>query len=125
MRLEQIPPSTIRYSQRTAGGNGRAARLRLSLANGWNGPPINAVRTVDGITTLDNTRVVIACELGLEAIPVNVWTPFEPLPESMVGRFGDALTWGQALAHRLSNQRPRLGPTGTASRPILPEEFRS
>ena len=39
---------------------------------GWNGDPVDVVRTPDGLTTIDNTRVAVAQELGLPEIPVNI-----------------------------------------------------
>ena len=88
---------------------------------GWAGDPVDAVRTPDGITTIDNTRVAVARELGIKEIPVRVHAPNEPLPPDMIGRFGDAKTWGEALAQRTGNQRPPLPPTGTPDAPRMPK----
>ena len=90
------------------------------MRNGWNGPAVDAVRTPDGIVTIDNTRIAIARELGIPEVPVKIHLPSDPLPESMLGRFGDAKTWGEALLHRTGGQRPPLGPTGTPTIPRLP-----
>jgi filamentous hemagglutinin len=87
---------------------------------GWAGDPVDAVRTPDGITTIDNTCVAVARELGIREIPVRVHAPTDPLPPEMIGRFGDARTWGEALLHRTSNQRPPLPPTGTLDAPRMP-----
>ena len=57
-------PNDIRFSQNSAGGSGRAAQLRESMRNGWNGPAVDAVETLDGIVTIDNTRIAIARELA-------------------------------------------------------------
>ena len=88
--------------------------------HGWAGDPVDAVLTPDGITTIDNTRVAVAQELGIPRIPVNVHAADEALPADMIGRFGRARTWGDALIHRTSRQRPPLGPTGTSVRPRMP-----
>ena len=90
--------------------------------SGWNGPPIDAVRTPTGIVAIDNTRVALAQELGLDRIPVRVWDPSDPLPQSMldIERFGPAKTWGEALAYRTARQVPPLDSAGTPLRPTLP-----
>jgi hypothetical protein len=119
--VENHNPANIRFSQNTAGGRGRADVLRQSMGErGWAGDPVDAVRTADGITTIDNTRVAVARELGIQEIPVRVHAPSEPLPPDMIGRFGDARTWGEALAQRTANQRPPLPPTGTPDAPRMP-----
>ncbi len=115
-------PEQIRFSQNSAGGRGRAAQLRESMTNkGWNGPAVDAVNTSKGVVTIDNTRIAIARELGITDIPVNVRSPSDPLPKSMLGRFGNARTWGEALHYRTSNQRPPLPATGTLASPRLPK----
>ena len=119
-RFARINPSDIRFSQSTAGGNGRAARLRESIRNGWNGPAVSGVQTTDGIVTIDNTRIAIAREFGLSEVPVMVRQLSDPLPDSMIGRFGDARTWGEALQFRTGHQIPPLTPTGTSNPPRLP-----
>ena len=90
------------------------------MANGWNGAAINAVETPNGITTIDNTRIAVATELNIPQVPVMVWQTSGPLPPSMLGRFGDAKTWGEALQFRTGNQRPPLPATGTPTPPRLP-----
>ena len=118
-----LSPSELRFSQRTAGGGGGVQELRPSMAGrGWDGPPIDAVRTPEGIVTIDNTRVALAQELGITRIPVRVWNLSDPLPQAMIerGRFGLSRTWGEALAYRAGRQRPPLDPTGTTQRPRLP-----
>jgi RHS repeat-associated protein len=117
-----VSPASLRYTQRTAGGMGRADTIRQSMgANGWAGPPIDVVRTSEGLVTLDHTRAVVAQELGIQRIPVRVHLPAEPLPPEMVGRFGPGVrTWGDAAAQRAARQRPPLPPTGTSTPPRLP-----
>lgn len=110
-------------SQRTAGGNGRAATLRQSmLSKGYNGPPIDVVRFPHGNVTLDHTRAAIALEQGITRIPATIRMPNEFLPKDMNGRFGNAKTWGEAVIHRTSNQRPPLSPQGTIIPPRLPRQ---
>lgn len=72
------------------------------------------------IVTIDNTRIAIARELGIKEVPVKTRQMSDPLPESMLGRFGNARTWGEALLHWTGNQRPPLPPTGTPDIPRLP-----
>lgn len=127
--VEQLDPNDVRFSQNTAGGRGRADALRKSMGeNGWQGDPVDGVRTPDGVTTIDNTRVAVAREQGIESIPVRVHEPGEPLPPDMQpgpdgtgGRFGSAKTWGEALANRTANQKPPLPPTGTDQPPRMPK----
>jgi hypothetical protein len=118
----KLDPNDIRFSQNTAGGRGRgrASQLRDSMKDGWNGPAVDAIRTPDGITTIDNTRIAVARELGIPEVPVKVRLPSDPLPKSMLGCFGDANTWGEALLHRTGRQRPPLGPTGSPMIPRIP-----
>ncbi|GHU01930.1 hypothetical protein FACS1894154_11890 [Betaproteobacteria bacterium] len=119
--LININPAELRWTQRTAGGNGRADVLRESIGtNGYSGAPIDIVRTVDGPVTVDHTRAAIALEQGITSIPATVHLSSEALPSSMIGRFGSATTWGEAAAYRAANQRPPLPPTGTTTPPKLP-----
>jgi hypothetical protein len=119
--IQNINPADLHWTQRTAGGRGRAADLRESMvAGGWDGPPIDVVQTSDGLVTVDHTRAVIALELNMESIPARIHLPSDPLPSSMSGRFGSSTTWGEAIAYRAANQRPPLPPTGTTTIPRLP-----
>jgi hypothetical protein len=119
--ISSINPSQLRWTQRTAGGRGRADVLRRSMAErGYDGAPIDVVSTADGLVTVDHTRAAVALELGIEQIPARIHLPDELLPSDMVGRFGSARTWGEAAAHRAANQRPPLPPTGTTDPPRLP-----
>jgi RHS repeat-associated protein len=123
-----INPGTLRWTQRTAGGRGRAAQLRQSmLEKGWDGPPIDVVETADGLVTVDHTRAAIALELGMDRIPARIHQPDEPLPVDMIrrARFKAAdgtvaKTWGEAIAIRAGRQRPPLPSTGTEQVPRLP-----
>lgn len=112
--VRTVPPESLRFSQTRAGGNGRADVLRESLRRyGWRGEPVDVVETPGGwLTSIDNTRVAVARELGLDAIPVRVHAMTDPLPESMLAnqRFGpDARTWGDALRHRTGRQSRQNG----------------
>ncbi|MCE9573645.1 MAG: hypothetical protein K8W52_10855, partial [Deltaproteobacteria bacterium] len=120
--LEMVSPAALRWTQRTAGGNGRAAAIRESMATrGYVGDPIDVVRTADGIATVDHTRAAVALELGIKSIPARVHLPGDALPATMTGRFGSSTTWGQAVAFRVSRQKPPLPPTGTLTPPRLPK----
>ncbi len=88
MSKRLVDPDTLRFSQRTAGGNGRAITLRESMrVHGWDGPPIDVVETEGGLATIDNTRVAVAQELGLKEIPTSVHALNEALPDLMRTRF--------------------------------------
>ena len=119
-RFARVDPNDIRFSQTTAGGRGRAAQLRESMRNGWNGPAVDAVETPQGLVTIDNTRIAVARELGIGEVPVKVRLPSDPLPPSMLGRFGDSRTWGEALQFRTGRQRPPLSTSGTLDPPRMP-----
>lgn len=78
----------IWFSQRTAGWLNRAQRTRASMeANGFiyePDNPINVVRVSPTRTTIDNTRVAVAQELGISLIVVRVNEIDEALPEQMI-----------------------------------------
>ena len=119
-----VNPAELRWTQTTAGGNGRADVLRQSIAeNGYVGPPIDVVKTADGLVTVDHTRAAVALEQGIKSIPATLHLPTDPLPPSMIGRFGNATTWGEAAAYRAARQRPPLPPTGTPIPPKLPPQI--
>ena len=115
-----VNPAALKFSQTTAGGNGRADALRKSMSqNGWSGPAIDVVQTSSGsLVTIDNTRVVIARELGMTKIPANIRRADELLPEGMADRFPGAKTWGDALEQRTS--RNGLGGNGSSDTPKTP-----
>lgn len=117
----KVVSAELRFSQTTAGGGGKYERLVASMRkSGWQGAPIDVVKTGDGLTTIDNTRVLAAQDAGLTRIPAAVHDADEALPASMDGRFGDSKTWGEALEYRTSRQNPPLPTTGTARRPNVP-----
>lgn len=120
--IVQVNPSRLRYTQRTAGGEGRADELRQSMGERGYDPsePIDVVQTLQGYTTVDNTRPAVAHELGIESIPARVHAPSDPLPPGDARRFGGASTWGEAAAYRASTQRPPLPRTGSPNLPRLP-----
>jgi hypothetical protein len=118
---QMLAPGSLRFSQVSAGSGGKYDAIASSMrSTGWNGPPIDAVQTSAGVTTIDNTRVVAAQAAGLKSIPVTVHDASEPLPSDMAGRFGTATTWGEALNYRTASQSPPLPPTGTATPPRIP-----
>jgi hypothetical protein len=133
-----LRPETLRFSQRTAGatdaewtnGLSRADALRQSMRqSGWQDEPVDAVLLSEGPVLVDNTRVAVAREVGLNRVPVRLHAADEPLPESMLRgpngrpRFGpEARTWGDAVTYRTSRQHPPLPPEGTLEAPRLPTE---
>jgi hypothetical protein len=120
-KIIDVAPADLRWTQRTAGGGGRAEPIRQSMSeNGYKGPPIDVIQMADGIVTVDHTRAVVALELGIPTIPATLHLPGDPLPASMLGRFGAARTWGEAAAYRALTQRPPLPSIGTTTPPKLP-----
>lgn len=77
--------------------------------NGWAGDPIDVVQMPDeGLTSVDNTRVVAADETGID-VQATIHAFDEPLPEDQVGRFttrrgGVPSTWGDAVMNRIGGQ---------------------
>jgi RHS repeat-associated protein len=122
-----VNPADLRWCQTTAGGRGRAAEIRASMAaRGWDGPPIDVVRTADGLVTVDHTRAAVALEQEITQVPVRIHAPGEALPADMLTRpwnraGGTASTWGEAVALRGAGQSPPIGPTGTPTPPRLPK----
>ena len=126
-RTGVVNPAELRWSQTTAGGRGRAAKYRESLArDGWKeGEFIDVVRTPDGLATLDHTRAAVALELNMTKIPARFHNASDALPADMLtrpwNRAGDtATTWGEALRLRGAGQTPPIGPTGSPTPPRLP-----
>lgn len=123
--IVDVDPKTLRWTQTSAGGKGRAQELHASMTEkGWAGDPIDVVWTEDGLVTVDHTRARVALELGMEKIPVRVHLADEPLPPEMLTRPWNhkkqtATTWGEAAALRAAGQSPPLPPTGTAKPPKL------
>ena len=114
-KISYIAPGDLRWSQTSAGGKGRADALRTAIKeNGYQDIPIDVVQTVDGLATLDHTRPLVAIELGVERIPARIHQPTDPLPAEMIGRFGDAKTWGRPLHIA---QRSRFLPYRRLERP--------
>ena len=120
-QIIDVNPAELRWTQTTAGGNDRADAMRASMAkNGYNGPPIDVVKTPSGIVTVDHTRAAVALEQGITSIPATLHLPTDLLSAEMAGRFGSATTWGEAAAYRAANQRPPLPADGTPTPPKLP-----
>jgi len=120
-KVQHINPNSLRFSQSSAGGNGRAAVLRASMGkNGWKGPAVDAVKGPNGVIVIDNTRVAVARELGISNIPVRVHNPSDALPSSMSGRFGNAKTWGEALGVRTGRQGKNFPSDGSPNSPRMP-----
>ncbi len=127
-----IAPKSLRFSQKTAGGSGRSGILRKSMRdNGYvDGPqgPIDVVEGPAGPVTMDNTRVALALELGIELITANIHGMNELLPAGMAVNRGWNIqaqklnmsppkTWGDAL--KIRTQWNGLPIEGTAQPPRL------
>ncbi|MFD2307369.1 T7SS effector LXG polymorphic toxin [Enterococcus termitis] len=105
--IENVNPSEIRFSQTSV--NGSDEIIASMKANGWKGDPIDVVRMPDGsLTTLDNTRVAAAREVGID-VQATVRNYNDPLPPDMVARFttpkGVPKTWGEATDLRIGKQK--------------------
>ncbi|NLX12294.1 MAG: hypothetical protein GXY44_01390 [Phycisphaerales bacterium] len=123
-RSTTLNRSEIRFSQRTAGGRGRAEPLRQSLREHGFTKQIDVVEVSPGqYVAVDNTRLAIAQELRIGRIPVRVFQPEDPLSPKMIaeGRFGVAArTWGDAILFRTAKQMPPLPTEGTPAVPQIP-----
>jgi hypothetical protein len=106
--IENVNPSEIRFSQTSV--NGSDEIIASMKANGWKGDPIDVVRMPDGsLTTLDNTRVAAAREVGID-VQANVRSYDTPLPDqATIDRFttkkGVPKTWGEAIELRVGKQK--------------------
>nr|WP_244169932.1 MULTISPECIES: hypothetical protein [Listeria] len=106
--IENANPSEIRFSQTSV--NGSDEIIASMKANGWKGDPIDVVRMPDGsLTTLDNTRVAAAREVGID-VQANVRSYDTPLPDqATIDRFttkkGVPKTWGEAIELRVGKQK--------------------
>ncbi|MBM7689215.1 pre-toxin TG domain-containing protein [Enterococcus ureilyticus] len=105
--IENVNPSEIRFSQTSV--NGSDEIIASMKANGWKGDPIDVVRMPDGsLTTLDNTRVAAAREVGID-VQATVRNYDDLLPPDMVARFttpkGVPKTWGEATDLRIGKQK--------------------
>ncbi|MET3562028.1 hypothetical protein ABID30_001116 [Enterococcus rotai] len=106
--IENVNPSEIRFSQTSV--NGSDEIIASVKANGWKGDPIDVVRMPDGsLTTLDNTRVAAAREVGID-VQANVRSFDTPLPDqATIDRFttkkGVPKTWGEAIELRVGKQK--------------------
>ena len=118
LSTKYVDPQKIRFSQTSAGSRGRYDQISASMQkNGWKGSPIDVVSTDKGLVSIDNTRLMVARDLGMNHIPARIHSVNERLPSTMKGRFGTANTWGEALLHRTSNQEPGLPLSGTVRMP--------
>ena len=91
-------------TQKTPGTN-RLKVYREMLKGEVEFPPIDIVRTPEGLKTLDHTRIAALAEVGETNVKAIIHESGEALPESMQGRFGKATTWGQAAEYRIQQQR--------------------
>ncbi len=99
--------SSVRVSQSSVNGVQEIADSMQT--NGWAGDPIDVVQMPDeGLTSVNNTRVVAADETGID-VQATIHAFDEPLPEDQVGRFttrrgGVPSTWGDAVMNRIGGQ---------------------
>ncbi|WP_342472614.1 pre-toxin TG domain-containing protein [Metasolibacillus sp. FSL H7-0170] len=78
LKIESMDPWKIRFSQTSV--NGSEEIINSMKANGWKGEPIDVVKMHDGnYTTIDNTRVAAAREVGIN-VNVIIRDFNEPLP---------------------------------------------
>ncbi len=115
----------IRFSQTSVNNYQRAI---TAIKNGT-ADPIDIVKMKDGIhTTLDNTRLLAAQNLGKD-IDVNIYDYGDAIPANIADRFKNKKTgtvpetWGQAAENRTLNQnaefRNKYGGTGTFVKPKI------
>jgi len=103
-----VNPKEIRYSQTSV--NDSEVLIESMKKYGWIGDPIDIVEMPDGLyTTLDNTRVVAAREVGIE-VQANIHGYNDIIPESsIVERLttpkGVPVTWGDAVNLRIGKQK--------------------
>ena len=102
-----IKPDQIKFSQSSV--NDAANLTQKMLQHGWNGRPIDVVRSSDGmLITVDNTRVLAASRAGISA-KVRIHESHERLTRCLQERFstkrdGVPNTWGEAIQFRLNKQ---------------------
>ncbi len=89
-KVQWLDPKELRFSATTLAG-GKTANpeqiakidnLRSSFAQyGWlpERGPVDVIDTGNGLVTMDNRRVVIAQELGMEKIPVRIHKLNDPI----------------------------------------------
>lgn len=108
--VEKINPEDINFTQRSMGEN--YAEIAQSLReNGWQGQPVDVIRTKDGkYISMDNRRIAAAREAGVDVHAI-VHELDEPLtagkqiqyrvqdPKSKDGFVPE--TWGEAIYNRL------------------------
>ena len=109
-QVEQINPNEIYFTQRSMGEN--YADIRVSFEeSGWQGKPIDVIRTNDGkYISMDNRRLAAAREAGID-VHVVIHDVKEPLTagrrrqfmiidsDGRVVRYPE--TWGEAIFNRL------------------------
>ena len=89
------------------------------MKDGWNGPAVDAVRTPDGIVTIDNTRIAIARELGIREVPVKIRQMSDPLPESMLNH--RAQLWDKLIFVQIGKIKKMGIPVYGVHEPVIHE----
>ena len=105
--IQTLNASTIRFSQSSVNGVGQI--VDSMAANGWQGGPVTVVQMADdGLTTVDNTRVLAASLTGtpVQATIVDAGTTIDASQAiRFVGPNGELpTTWGDAVLNRIGNQ---------------------
>jgi filamentous hemagglutinin len=135
VRIESLAANDVRFYQNTVSYNkvDRVSGEKYTYddlvqsmkTGGWKGDPVDVVKMPDGaFTSMDNTRISAARDAGIK-VQANVHGFNDPLPADMIAidRFGDAKTWGEALAGRISNQKPpsfgNANPNGSPTAPRI------
>jgi hypothetical protein len=96
-----LEASAIRFSQSSV--NGVESIANSMRASGWVGAPIDVVSVEGQLITVDNTRV-LAAYLTETPVQAMIHSAGEALPAAMTGRFGAAITWGEAVMTRIAGQ---------------------
>lgn len=108
--VEKINPEEINFTQRSMGENYKDIAESLRK-NGWQGQPVDVIKTSDGkYISMDNRRIAAAREAGVD-VHVVIHEIDEPLTMGKCTQYrikstetSDAfepLTWGEAIYNRL------------------------
>lgn len=92
--------------------------------NGWKGDPVDVVKMPDGkLTSMDNTRITAAREVGIE-VKATVRGYNEPLTPAIQEARGwqNYSTWGEAINARIQQQGSKFStanPYGATQSPRI------
>jgi hypothetical protein len=107
LRTRTISAGRIRFSQTSVNGAGEI--IDSMKKNGWKGDAIDVVKMPDGkLTTIDNTRLVAAQIVGIDAKVVihsfNEKIPDKGTKDRLTTKKGRPKTWGEAVKLRIGKQ---------------------